>query len=72
VAIGRNLREARLAAGLTQAQVADRSGLWRPNVGRLERGDGLPTLESVTRYCAAVGACRLAVLRPLDELQRWL
>src|SRR3954447_577810 len=53
--LGEELRLARTAAGLTQAEVARRSGLSAAAVGRLERGE----LESpgVTELCVALAVC---------------
>lgn len=47
--------EARHAAGLTQAQVADRMGTTQSVVARLEAARHLPTLDLATRYAEAVG-----------------
>ena len=46
-----NLREAREAAGLTQAQLAKRIGASQPSVARWESGDGGPS----DRYKIAIG-----------------
>ena len=50
------LREARLRAGLTQAELAERAGTARSQISRYERGDVLPSLETLRRL---VGACGL-------------
>ncbi|MBW2507413.1 MAG: helix-turn-helix transcriptional regulator, partial [Deltaproteobacteria bacterium] len=36
--LGARLRELRLAAGLTQAELARRTGIHRPNIARVEAG----------------------------------
>jgi transcriptional regulator with XRE-family HTH domain len=41
--------------GLTQAQLADRSGVGVATVSRLENGDGNVTLESLLRVLRALG-----------------
>jgi len=41
--------------GLTQAQLADRSGVSRATVARLESGDGGIALESLLRVLRALG-----------------
>lgn len=50
---------ARLAAGLTQAQVAERMGIKAPTVARLERalatGKPSPSLETLRKYVHACG-----------------
>src|ERR1700693_2398150 len=49
------LREARLRAGLTQAELAERAGTARSQVSRYERGDVLPNLETPTRLIRQCG-----------------
>jgi putative transcriptional regulator len=50
------LREARLAAGLTQRQLADRCGMGQPYVSALERGEHRPTTAILCRIADALGA----------------
>ncbi len=56
--------EARRAAGLSQAEVAERMGTKPPAIARLEAGGGSkrhsPSLATLRRYAQAVG-CRLEV-----------
>ena len=47
------LREARLRAGLTQAELARRAGTARSQISRYERGDVLPSLETLRRLIRA-------------------
>ena len=49
------LREARLEAGLTQAQVAGRLGVPRPNVARWEEGSQLPRVDNALKLAEACG-----------------
>jgi DNA-binding XRE family transcriptional regulator len=53
------LLKARLAAGLTQAQVAERMGTQAPAVARLERslatGKHSPSLSTLRKYAKACG-----------------
>jgi XRE family transcriptional regulator, regulator of sulfur utilization len=46
----------RLAAGLTQAVVAERSGLSQADISRYERGLGNPTRTTIELIAAALGA----------------
>jgi ribosome-binding protein aMBF1 (putative translation factor) len=46
--------EARLAAGLTQADIAARMGTKQSVVARLENARHTPTFDMVARYAAAV------------------
>lgn len=41
--------------GLTQAQLADRAGVHRDTISRLERGDGGVSLENVLRVLRGLG-----------------
>ena len=59
-----NLAGWRRLRGLTQAQLADRAGVSRETVVRLERGDGGVRLENLLRVLRALGV--------LDEFVRAL
>ena len=52
--VGQVAREARVRAGLTQADVAERVGLATEVYGRLERGRMLPSVPSLRRLCIAL------------------
>jgi len=62
--IARSLIEARSDAGLTQAEVAKRMGTTQSAIARIEGGSQLPSMKSVIRYAAAIGA------RPVLQLVR--
>ncbi len=50
------LKSARTAAGLSLADVADRSGIDKAALSRLENGvQANPTVETLARYAAALG-----------------
>lgn len=59
------LKQARLAAGLTQAALAARVGLSRSAYVNIERGRKRPSLEVAIRLATALG-------RPVEELFRGL
>lgn len=65
VALGARMRELRRAAGLSQAQVAQRTHISRPNIARAERGRHALSLESIERLAAALGLTPLELLAPL-------
>ncbi len=46
-----NFRNARLAANLTQQQVADALGLDRTAVAHYEMGDSMPNVRSLKKIC---------------------
>jgi DNA-binding XRE family transcriptional regulator len=60
--LGQRLRELRLAAGLTQAELARRTGIHRPNIARVEAGRHTPSLETLARIANAIGVSTTHVL----------
>lgn len=49
------LKEARLRAGITQQQLAERVGKAQPAIARWERGEVLPSLETLRSIIRACG-----------------
>jgi DNA-binding XRE family transcriptional regulator len=49
------MRELREAAGLSLADVAERAGMDKAFISRLETGQGNPTVDTLARYAAAIG-----------------
>jgi transcriptional regulator with XRE-family HTH domain len=66
VAIGRQLRARRTAAGRTVASVAVDAGLSVPYIANLENGRGNPTVTALTRLAGALDM-RLAITLAPDE-----
>lgn len=60
--LGRRLRALRLEAGLTQAELAKRTGIHRPNIARVEAGRHTPSLETLARLASAIGVPTTRVL----------
>src|SRR5262245_48627776 len=58
------LRELREAAGLTQQELANRSGLTRDGVAQLESGRRSPAWATVLTVCQALGVDPTAFLEP--------
>ena len=58
-----NLRARRTAAGWSQEELADRSGLHRTYIGSVERGERNISVDNMERLALALGA-------PLEELVR--
>ena len=72
--IGRRIAALRSVAGLTQAQLADKAGMQRSHISRIEAGSLAVTLESIEAIAQALGMTvdlidpRLADLAPLKLL----
>lgn len=60
--LGARIRSLRLQAGLTQAELARRTGIHRPNIARVEAGRHTPSLETLARLAAAIGVPTTRVL----------
>lgn len=54
-ALGQRLRVARLARGMTQSSLAERVGVDRTTIGKLESGDPAISLSTVLRVLSALG-----------------
>ena len=72
--IGKRISTLRKLAGLTQEQLAEKAGLQRTHVGRIEAGKYAVTLEVVQAIAEALGMTvdiidpKLADLAPLKTL----
>lgn len=62
--LGARVRAARLAVGMTQAELAKAAGLKQPDVARIEKGEGNPTLSKLERLSAAISIPLHALLAP--------
>lgn len=58
------VKQARLAAGLTQAELAERIGTTQSAVARLEAADANPRVATLLRAIEAAGQTLDATLRP--------
>lgn len=61
--IGRNIRKARDAAGLTQEQIAEKLGISQLHFGRLERGERPASLEQLANIARVLRVSTAALLR---------
>jgi transcriptional regulator with XRE-family HTH domain len=72
--IGQRIAALRNVAGLTQAQLADKAGMQRSHISRIEAGSLAVTLESIEAIAQALGMTvdlidpRLADMAPLKKL----
>lgn len=64
--VGGNVRAARIAAGMTQEELAERSGFSQQYISGLERGKRNPTIVSIYELGQALGVSHeLLVAAPL-------
>jgi transcriptional regulator with XRE-family HTH domain len=56
VRFGRNLWRERRRADLSQQELADLSGVHRVGIGKIERGEQLPRLDTILKVSAGVEA----------------
>ncbi|MBF8267442.1 MAG: hypothetical protein HW388_950 [Dehalococcoidia bacterium] len=54
VRIGTRVREVRLARGLTISELAQKAGMKRPNLSRLEHGRQAPSLDTLEQIAASL------------------
>ena len=72
--IGQRIAALRKLAGLSQEQLAERAGLQRTHVSRIEAGKYAVTLETIEAIAQALGMTvdiidtRLANLAPLERM----
>lgn len=59
------LREARERAGLSLDEVAERMGVDKSNLAKLEKA-GNPTIDTLERYAAALGQRLVMTLEPVE------
>ena len=64
--VGDNCARIRREKGLTQEQLADRSGLTQQYLSGLERGNRNPTIVTVYELAQALGVSHLDLLRPFS------
>lgn len=60
--VGENVRRARLAAGLTQEQLAERSGFSQQYLSGLEQGKRNPTIVSIYELANALGVSHVELV----------
>ena len=69
IRFGERLRQARLAANMTQADMAERSGIHEQYVGRVEQGRKNLRLDTMVRLALVVGHSVSDMLRELNTPQ---
>jgi transcriptional regulator with XRE-family HTH domain len=61
--VGRNAARLRAEAGLTQEQLAERSGLTQQYISDLERGKCNPTIVTLYELAQALGTSQVELVR---------
>ena len=65
--LGAELRKARMAAGLTQEEVAHRAGMDRAYVSELEGDKKSPTVNRLFRLCEAIGVSPAKLIQRVEK-----
>ena len=60
--IGEKIRQARTDAGVSQAELAERIGVYQKDICRWETGARTPSLEAFTKICRALNVSADALL----------
>lgn len=68
--LGEELRQHRLAAGLSQEQLADKAGIDRTYVSLLERDERIPTVNVLIAVCRAMGVRASDVISRIEDRYR--
>lgn len=68
--LGRELQNARKAAGLTQDEVAFRAGVNRSYMSYLEHDKYSPTVEMLLRVCDALGVSASHLIARVERRRR--
>ena len=67
VSFGRIVRNRREAAGLSQEELGERTGLSRNYVGMIERGEANPTLLVVQQIAVALECTMVSLVAELER-----
>jgi transcriptional regulator with XRE-family HTH domain len=65
--VGRQVRRARLAKGLTQEELSARTGLTQHYISVLENGRRNPTILTLHELAQALGVSHVDLVQPDDE-----
>lgn len=66
-AFGLAVRSARMAQGIAQETLAHLAGIERSHMGKIERGEHLPTLALVFRIANALGAPASSLIQDAER-----
>ena len=65
--VGRNVKQIRQNRGLTQEELAERSGFSQQYISGLEQGRRNPTIVSIYELATALGVSHMELVRPTEE-----
>jgi transcriptional regulator with XRE-family HTH domain len=65
--VGRNVKRIRQDRGLTQEELAERSGFSQQYISGLEQGRRNPTIVSIYELATALGVSHTELVRPTEE-----
>ena len=65
--VGANVRRFRLAAGMTQEALAERSGFGQQYISDLERGRENPTVVTLFELAQALKTTPVALINPIED-----
>lgn len=66
--VGRNLKRIRVERGLTQEELAERSGFAQQYISDVERGRRNPTIVSLWELAQAIGVTPVDLITPDDDV----
>ena len=66
--VGRNLKRMRVERGLTQEELAERSGFSQQYISDMERGRRNPTIVSLWELAQAIGVTPVDLITPDDHV----
>jgi transcriptional regulator with XRE-family HTH domain len=67
--IGKFIREARDAAGMSQEEVSAKGRINRSYLSQVERGLKSPTVTMLMRICGAIGVSAAALVAKLERME---
>lgn len=67
-AFGAAVREARVAQGIAQEALAGLAGIERSHMGKIERGEHMPTLAALLKMAKALGYRPSELLQAMERL----
>jgi transcriptional regulator with XRE-family HTH domain len=65
--VGQNVKRIRQDRGLTQEELAERSGFSQQYISGLEQGRRNPTIVSIYELATALGVSHMELVRPNEE-----